>query len=165
MVDVTRVDVRPMIEEVSRDLDRKGKVERRLAVAPSRVHEFGIALDELFEPVHQSEPSGGVNIDNSAALDDVMSQIGIGRVQESKSARPPPALGVDVRACVEKHIEHLAASRSKEEWRIEGAKRLVELRPQLGLGVEKPTGTPGIIILHCLPELVQTGSFGRWLLH
>ena len=47
MVDITRVDRCAAVEQVARDLDRRGKVQRRLTVAAARVHQVGVGGDQF----------------------------------------------------------------------------------------------------------------------
>ncbi len=91
-----------------------------------------------------------MNIHDGSPLDGVIRELGIGRVQEAESTRPPLALGIDVRAGGKQHVDHRAAPGAIQGRRIEGADWPIDRGPQLAVVVEKKTGTFHVIGLNCL---------------
>ena len=112
VVDVECVDVGAMVEQERRDLDGAGEVERSLAIASPGVHALRISLDELPQTVQVAQARRGVNVNDGPTLDGVRRKLGIGRMQIAKSARPPLALGVDVRSGRKQDVDHRATPRA-----------------------------------------------------
>ena len=136
VVHVTGVDVRAVIKQQLRDLDRAGKMKRCLAVPAGRMHQFRIRGDQFAEFVQQAEARGGVRIHDRAALDRIRRQLGPGAVEETESARPPAALGVDISARVEQRVEHLATTHAGNGGGVERSDRFVEPRLDHGMAFE-----------------------------
>ena len=153
MIHVAGVEVRAAIDQELRDLDRAGKMKRCLAVPAGRVHQFRIRGDQFAEFVQQAEARGGVRIDDRAALDRIRRQFGWGAVEETESARPPAALGVDVGARVEQHVEHLATTHAGNGGGVERPERFVDPGFDRGMAFEQFTEQRSVVPLKSLMQL------------
>src|SRR5688572_9968424 len=100
-------------------------MQRRLAIAAARVNESRIGGDKFAKFLHHAQTCGGVNIHYGPVLDGIRGQARLSIVQETEAAGPPAALGIDVRAGFEQHVEHLVAGDVGYGWRIERADWLV----------------------------------------
>ena len=109
MIDVARVDICAVIEKVARDLFGTGKVQRRLPVAPARLHEIWIGGEKFTQPVEKTESSSGVNIDLRTAFDSVTGDFERSTMKDTEPSRPPFALRINVRAEFQQQIEHSPA--------------------------------------------------------
>ena len=107
MIDVARVDRRAMVEQVAGDVDRRGEVERGLAVAAARVHQRRVGRQQCVEPVDHAVPGGGVDVDHRATFEQERHQRSI-VVEHAEAAGPPVAARVDVGAGLEQQVGHLA---------------------------------------------------------
>jgi hypothetical protein len=85
-----------------------------------------------------------MNVHDGSALDGVLRELGIGRVQEAESARPPLALGIGVRTGGKQHVDHRATPRAGQGGRVEGTDWLIDPGLQLGMAVEQKAGTSGV---------------------
>ncbi len=137
VIDVAGIDLGAVIEQVRRDLDRAGEMERRLAVPAAGVHQVRVERDQFAQSVHHAQACRGVHVDDGAPLDRIGGQLGAGPVKSPKPARPPPTLRVQVGTRVEQDIQHRAAADVDDRGRIERAQRLVDLRLQLGMALEE----------------------------
>jgi hypothetical protein len=122
------------------------------------MHTSRITLDELAKAVQAAKASRGMNVHDGPALDGIRRELGIGGMQPAESARPPLASRVDVRTGGKQHVDHRATPRAGQGGRIEGADRLIDSGPQLGMAVEQMAGATGVVGLARLPELVCAGT-------
>ena len=107
VIDVDRVDVGAVREQVIGDLDRRREVQRRLAVAAPRMDHGRIGGDERVETIDQAEPRGGVRGHLRAALDQGAGDRRRRLVEDAEAARPPVRADVDVGARAQEQIHDL----------------------------------------------------------
>ncbi len=107
VIDVTGIDVSAAVDQVLRDVDRRGPVQRRFPVAAPRVHERRIAFDQLLETIEPAVVRGGKHVDHRPARHE---GVHLRRrplaLEDAEASRPPLALEIDVRAVLEEQIDH-----------------------------------------------------------
>ena len=84
---------------------------------------------ECKAPGRRSEPRRGMSVHDRTAGNGIGCQLRLRTVEQAETTRPPATPRVDVRACVEQHIEHLFASRVDNHRGIESRRRRVYLCP------------------------------------
>jgi hypothetical protein len=66
-------------------------------------------------------------------------------VQEPESTSPPTALRVEIGACLEQHVQHLAAAHLRDNRRVENGDRIVNLRLHLGMEFQQSAERPSVV--------------------
>src|SRR6202012_3046656 len=74
----------------------------------ARMNLLRISREECANAVRHIEACGRVNVDRSAAGDEVLCKLWAGGVEHAEAARPPARAFVDVSAEVEEGVDHLA---------------------------------------------------------
>lgn len=69
MIDITRIDVSPTVDEILRDLPSVRAVQRRLSIATACMDERRITVDELPQPIEHSKVRRGKDVDDGSSLD------------------------------------------------------------------------------------------------
>src|ERR1700722_6293363 len=72
MVDVASVDVGPVVEQQSGDLNGGSEMEWQLAVTATCMHELRISGREFADTVDSPKSRGGMDIDDCAARDEIV---------------------------------------------------------------------------------------------
>ncbi len=98
VIDVERVGVGAGVEQQVGDLDARGNVERRLPIAGARAHDVRIGDDHGAERVEHPQLRRRVGVKARSALEQNGGERRVRVLQQSETAGPPGALGVDVRA-------------------------------------------------------------------
>ena len=109
MVDVAGVEVGAVVEEERGDLDGGCEVEGELAIAAAGVDELGVGGEELADAVDHAEAGCGVDIEDGAAGDEIVGEVGGGGVEHAEAAGPPARACVDVGAGGEEYVDEVAA--------------------------------------------------------
>ena len=96
-----------MVEEILRDLGRRGAVQRRLAVAAAGMDQRRIAFDELAQPIEHPEMRRREHIHDRAAGDERRGFFRCDAVLEQpEPARPPCTFQIEIGAVGQQHVEH-----------------------------------------------------------
>jgi hypothetical protein len=156
VVYIAGIDIRPLRQQVFRDLHRAGEVQRRLPIPATGVNQFGLGRDQFPELFRHGQTSRGVNIHRRAPLDQVRGQFGIRQIQDAKATRPPSAAPVDIGARADQHINQRPAAPARglhDGRRIEVKQRFVHLRFQLGVALQELAQLRRISVEHRLLEI------------
>src|SRR5580704_10375015 len=138
MVDVASVNVGPVVEQQSSDLNRGSEMEWQLAVTAACMHELRILGQEFADTVDFPKPRGGMDIDDCAARDEIVRKPRTGAIEDAEAAGPPASTLVDIGAGIEQHVDDLAVlflNSSNEGRRIEAVvrQRLIDAEFERGM--------------------------------
>ncbi len=101
-----------------------------------------------------------MHIHHRALFNGVRGQLRLGAMQQPEPARPPAALGIDVGACFQEHIQHLPTAHPGNERRIERRDGLIDFRFVLRMTFEQ-LAEPGRVVLGKRPleQLERVAGF------
>ena len=92
VVHIAGIDFRAVAQEKFGDFDAVREMQRRLAVSAAGMHERRVGQDQFAEPVHHTEPGGGMDVHDGPAFDGVGSQFRRCVVEQPETAGPPATL-------------------------------------------------------------------------
>ncbi len=107
VIDVAGIDVGAVVDEQLGNLQGRGDVQGRLAIAAAGVDRIRIGRDQLADAVDHAQPRRGVDVDRRPTLDQEACER-LARVEHAEAPRPPVAARVDVGASAEQDVDHLA---------------------------------------------------------
>jgi hypothetical protein len=115
VIDIAGVDVRAVIQQDLRNLNRRRNMQRRLPIAAARVHLLWIGRQNLLHLLHVSQPHGVADVNRRAALNQKIDQFARTArpqrvIQRRKSARPPVTFLIDVCTCAQESVDDFAIS-------------------------------------------------------
>ena len=163
VIDVAGVGIVAAIEQKGRDIDGRREMQWRLPIAPARVDQFRIGIDQLAEPLEHAQASRRMSIDRGAARDQKLRKFRVCAVEDAETACPPVAPRIDIGPGAQQHIHDLAiALPHREEQRrraeVEFRIALIEMRPNVGMLFEDRRH-PGRVVRSNRPEEGLHGVF------
>ena len=132
MIDVSRIDVRARVEQQIDDRARSREVQRSLSIAAALVHARWIVADEACEQLGAIEMCGRAGVRHGARGEQAIRRRPRRRMQRVKTARPPAAAPIGVRAELEQHVHHREVIGERDDGgRVEAEHGLIEPRAEL----------------------------------
>jgi hypothetical protein len=153
VVDIAGVDIGAVLKQEIGNLDRPREMKGRLAISSAGMDQFGPAREQFTKRVDATESGGGMGIHDGTALNCVVGEFGRATIEQTESAGPPPAAGVDIGAGFEKRVQDFRGARVNNGGRVERSDRFIDLRFQFGMAREVFADQPGIVLMESGPEV------------
>ncbi len=80
MIDIARVNLCAVLEQVFRNLNGAGEMQRRLAVTASRVHQLRLGCDQFAKFPNHPEPGRGMRGHDCAMFYCIGGKLGTGAI-------------------------------------------------------------------------------------
>jgi len=135
VIHILRIDLRAAFQQVLRNRNVCGKVQRPLTIPSLRMHQRRVRRHKLPHPLRHTQTSSRMNIHSCPALDKVRRKLRTAVIQHAKAARPPLRSRVDIRTRLQQRLDHRAialihrANQSRSV-KIKVWQRFIDLRLQ-----------------------------------